>query len=121
MLFPQAEPVVKEAAGQAETFADPFDGAPGQEACSEDGQDEDGAVSRIRNEVIRKDGVRTAAAVTDDAGDAERAFTDISADEVHGRAAVVGMDPASAFGRADRTGLKLRTELPHEGVMQVFG
>ena len=46
----------RRAAGQAEAFADPFDGAPGQEACCEEGQDENGVVNRIRDEVIRKDG-----------------------------------------------------------------
>ena len=65
MGFPESEPFKKLILGDAKSFADLFNGEKSGKVFSEDTQDKEQAVSGVRNDNVREDGMRMLTAVTE--------------------------------------------------------
>ena len=113
----EPQPPAQLGKGDGEAFAELLHSGKAQEILREDAEEEEQAISGVRDDEVREDGMGMAAG-TDEAHDAEAVADWGATYEVHQGAAIVGMDTAGAPGSATGTGLQFRTESGHEGIEQ---
>ena len=115
----ELQPAAQLGKGDGEAFAEPLHCGGAQEVLSQDTEDEEQAVTGVRDDKVREDGVGMAAG-TGQAQDGEAVADRSTAYEINQGTAVVGMDPAGTLCPTAGTGRKFRTEPGHEGVKQGF-
>lgn len=96
-----------------------FYGRKVQEIFSQDAQDKEKAVGRIRDDEIRKDGMGMAAG-TDKTQDAEAVPDRLAANKINQGTVIIGMDGAGSLYPTAGAGLQFRAESGHEGIKKFF-
>lgn len=120
MGYKKSNPFEKLVLGNPISFTELFDGVKFCKVLPEDAQDKEQAVAGVRDDDIRKDGMRMAAAVTEDPEHTEIRFLLCAGLEVNDRSAVVIMDMAVSGAPTDGAGLQFRPKQSHVGIEQRF-
>ena len=115
----EPQPPAQLGKGDGEAFAELLHSGKAQEILREDAEEEEQAISGVRDDEVREDGMGMAAGA-DEAYDAEAVSDSPSTHEVHQGAAIVSMDPAGALRATAGTGLQFRAESGHEGIKEGF-
>ena len=116
----KGNPFEKLVPGDSISFTELLNGGKSGKVFPEDAQDKEQAVAGVRDDDIRKDGVRMVTAVTEDPEDAEIRFLLCAGAEVNDGSAVVAMDVAVSGTPADGTGLQFRPKQSHVGIEERF-
>ena len=120
MGFPKSEPFKKLILGDAKSFADLFNGEKSGKVFSEDTQDKEQAVSGVRNDNVREDGMRMLTAVTENPHHTKVGLFSLTCLEVNDGAAIVVVDVTVTGASTDGTGLKVGLKLSHVGIKKRF-
>lgn len=120
MGFKKSNPIEKLVLGDSISFTELFDGVKFCKVFPEDAQDKEQAVAGVRDDDIRKDGVRMVTAVTEDPEHTKIRFLLCAGLEVNNGSAVVIMGMAVPGAPADGTGFQFRAKQSHVGIEQRF-
>lgn len=119
MIMPYGKPVIKLVAGDGKTFTDTLRSVKSRKVLSKNTKDKEQSVSGVRDDKIRKDGMRMPTGA-DKAHDTELMTDSFSVDEVGDGTVIVGMDTAGPLSTAAWTGPKFRAESLHKGIKERF-
>jgi hypothetical protein len=120
-VFPEeTKPAVEHGMGDAEPQAELFHGGKAQEVLSNDAEDKKEAVGAVRDDEVREDGMRMAAAGADHPGYGDPVVDGPAGDEIDEIPLIRGMARAGVGSTATGTDLQFRAEISHERVKQRF-
>jgi hypothetical protein len=120
VFLEEAKPAVEHGMGNAEPQAELFHGRTVQEVLSNDAEDKKEAVGAVRDDEVREDGVRMAAAGTGHPGYGDPVVDGPAGDEIDQVSFIGGMARAGVGSTTTGTGFQFRAEIHHERVKQRF-
>lgn len=112
MSFKELLPPIEGPFGDSEELADPFDRTQMNAAFREDTDDEEQAVPAVRDNGIRKHGMRRFTLRTEEPWYTEAGFHYLTIHDVNQLAVVVGKGAAFTSAAADRAGLRFWPKAP---------
>lgn len=106
--------------GYPEAFTEAFQGGNAQEGLRKDTEDKEKAVTAVRDDGVRQDGMGMATTATDQAEDGYFRKDGDAMDKVDDSASIIRMDMAVPGGATGGAGLELRPERGHIGIEKGF-
>lgn len=120
MFIPKGNPLIKLFHRDRKAFTESHSGVQPHEVFSQCTKDKEKTISGVGDDEVRKDSMSMPAATTEDPCDTQVILSRSSIPEVNDVSAVIRMDPASAVGITDRTGLEFSPETEHKGIKHRF-
>jgi hypothetical protein len=120
VLPEETKPAVEHGMGDAEPQAELFHGGKAQEVLSNDAEDKKEAVGAVRDDEVREDGMRMAAAGADHPGYGDPVVDGSAGDEIDQVSFIGGMAGAGVGSTTTGTEIQFRAEISHERVKERF-